>query len=140
MSTPINSVHEPATVYGWGHAITLYRNPQYAIRQLDFEFNRISAFQYHMHSSRTIYALTGQFFINLVDTTNGRRYAKTLTAHHHLHIPYGQPYQIDCTSTGSLLEIVSPPVDDDACILHLGDSQPQPRGGEPSTPPFPSLH
>jgi mannose-6-phosphate isomerase-like protein (cupin superfamily) len=108
---------------GWGEEIIFVNNSNYCGKLLNFNTGSKFSMHYHLKKTETWYVLSGEFMFRYIDTRNAEMLNQLLTVGDVLTNEVGEPHQIECIKSGTIVEVSTEHFDTDSYRVLKGDSQ-----------------
>ncbi len=108
---------------GWGSETHLVNNGVYCGKIL--RFNKGKSFSMHSHDlkTETWYITMGHLILTYFDLTNADKITRQLNPGDVIHIPRGNPHQLEALDDSELIEVSTPDYASDSYRIGKGASQ-----------------
>lgn len=107
----------------WGHEVIFVNNSKYCGKLLNFDSGRKFSMHYHLLKEETWYIAKGSFRLYWIDTDTARMNTETLVVGDVVHLPQGQPHQLEALEESTIFEVSTQHFDNDSYRVVPGDSQ-----------------
>ena len=109
----------------WGKEVWYVNNDKYCLKYLFFEKNRAKfSLHYHWDKEETWYVLYGSFKLTYINLETAERMYETIKTGDIIHIPPGNPDQLESLEEESaIIEVSTPHYEHDSYRIEKGDNQ-----------------
>lgn len=108
---------------GWGSETIFINNAKYCGKLLNFNKDAKFSMHFHIKKEETWYVLSGKFTYRWINTVNADINSEVLLPGDVITNAIGEPHQIVCEETGTILEVSTTHYDEDSYRVMKGDSQ-----------------
>jgi mannose-6-phosphate isomerase-like protein (cupin superfamily) len=108
---------------GWGHELIWATNDKYCGKLMKFNTGKKFSMHFHCEKDESWYVLDGEFVVRYIDTTDASTHLVNLTSGDTWHNKPLLPHQIECISSGTIIEVSTPDSVEDNYRVQKGDSQ-----------------
>lgn len=108
---------------GWGSEEIFATNDFYCGKLMHFNNDAKFSMHFHAHKDESWYVLSGEFIVHWIDTSDASQHSQKLKpGMTWRNIPL-LPHQLECTESGTIIEVSTPDSVEDNYRVMPGDSQ-----------------
>jgi len=107
----------------WGNEVIFANSSKYCGKLLNFIAGKKFSMHYHLLKDETWYVAKGSFNLYWIDTVTAKVMTEILSVGDVIHLPQGQPHQLEALEDSTIFEVSTEHFDHDSYRVIPGDSQ-----------------